>query len=192
MLSRLAANEEVLVATCDRLTAAVAEGHRITPAGEWLLDNFYLIEEQVQMARRHLPRISHVSAHMGFGSLDPSLAALVKRLAQEYRLEAESGPERLKRFAGWGKATTPEERVAQFIKNLEALEAGPHLFVEHPGLDVPEMQAIEFMIISLSMPLVCAAASVVVFVLLVALGAAGVHGPHASALLDPGIQRAGT
>src|SRR5208282_5370795 len=32
------------------------EGRRITPAGEWLLDNFYLIEEQIQLARRHLPR----------------------------------------------------------------------------------------------------------------------------------------
>ena len=31
-------------------------GRRITPAAEWLLDNFYLIEEQIQMARRHLPR----------------------------------------------------------------------------------------------------------------------------------------
>jgi cyclic beta-1,2-glucan synthetase len=29
---------------------------RITPAGEWLLDNFYLIEEQIRTARRHLPK----------------------------------------------------------------------------------------------------------------------------------------
>jgi len=28
---------------------------RIVPAGEWLLDNFYLIEEQIRTARRHLP-----------------------------------------------------------------------------------------------------------------------------------------
>jgi len=26
-----------------------------TPAAEWLLDNFYLIEDQIQLARRHLP-----------------------------------------------------------------------------------------------------------------------------------------
>ncbi|MBN1207919.1 MAG: carbohydrate-binding protein, partial [Myxococcaceae bacterium] len=50
------ANEEVLIETCDLLTAAVAEGHRITPASEWLLDNFYLVEEQVRAARRHLPK----------------------------------------------------------------------------------------------------------------------------------------
>ena len=29
---------------------------RVTPAAEWLLDNFYLIEEQIRTARRHLPR----------------------------------------------------------------------------------------------------------------------------------------
>jgi cyclic beta-1,2-glucan synthetase len=33
----------------------VNDDRRITPAGEWLLDNFYLIEEQVRTARRHLP-----------------------------------------------------------------------------------------------------------------------------------------
>ena len=56
LLARLAANERVLVETCDRLMAAVAAKHRITPAGEWLLDNFYLIEEQVRTARHHLPK----------------------------------------------------------------------------------------------------------------------------------------
>ena len=29
---------------------------RITPAGEWLLDNFYLIEEQIRAAKRLLPK----------------------------------------------------------------------------------------------------------------------------------------
>ena len=35
---------------------AVAATRRITPAGEWLLDNFYLIEEQIRTAKRHLPQ----------------------------------------------------------------------------------------------------------------------------------------
>ena len=39
-----------------RDASAVNPSRRITPAAEWLLDNFYLIEEQIQMARRHLPR----------------------------------------------------------------------------------------------------------------------------------------
>jgi cyclic beta-1,2-glucan glucanotransferase len=56
LLPRLAANESVLIDTCKRLTAAVSVNHRISPAGEWLLDNFHLIEEQIGTAKRHLPR----------------------------------------------------------------------------------------------------------------------------------------
>ena len=56
LLPRLAANEVVLVDACNLLTAAVRAKRRITPAGEWLLDNFYLIEEQIRTAKRHLPK----------------------------------------------------------------------------------------------------------------------------------------
>ena len=55
LLDRLAANETALVEVCTLLTAAVSHGRQITPAGEWLLDNFYLIEDQIRTARRHLP-----------------------------------------------------------------------------------------------------------------------------------------
>ena len=54
LLARLDGNEQTLRAF-NRATLAVNPSRRITPAAEWLLDNFYLIEEQIQMARRHLP-----------------------------------------------------------------------------------------------------------------------------------------
>jgi cyclic beta-1,2-glucan synthetase len=56
LLPRLAANESTLIDICERLTDAVAASRRITPAGEWLLDNFHLIQEQIRTAKRHLPR----------------------------------------------------------------------------------------------------------------------------------------
>jgi cellobiose phosphorylase len=56
LLSRLTENTEVISRTCEELTATVKEGRQITPASEWLLDNFYLIEEQIRTARRHLPK----------------------------------------------------------------------------------------------------------------------------------------
>ena len=56
LLPRLAANENVLIDVCRRLTVAVSVNQRITPAGEWLVDNFHLIEEQIGSAKRHLPR----------------------------------------------------------------------------------------------------------------------------------------
>ena len=56
LLSRLAENEDVLIGVRDLLAEAVKANRRITPAGEWLLDNFYLIEEQIRTAKRHLPK----------------------------------------------------------------------------------------------------------------------------------------
>jgi len=56
LILRLNENEKVLVETYGIVTAAVARKRRIPPASDWLLDNFYLIEEQIRTARRHLPR----------------------------------------------------------------------------------------------------------------------------------------
>jgi cellobiose phosphorylase len=56
LLARLSENEAVLTEVRNLLDDAVKAKRRITPAGEWLLDNFYLIEEQIRAARRHLPK----------------------------------------------------------------------------------------------------------------------------------------
>jgi cellobiose phosphorylase len=56
LLTRLAENERILTGACNLLTSAVNANRRIAPAGEWLLDNFYLIEEQIRTAKRHLPK----------------------------------------------------------------------------------------------------------------------------------------
>jgi cellobiose phosphorylase len=56
LLLRLAENEQILIQAYDLVTGAEAEGRRVAPAGEWLLDNFYLIEQQIRVTRLHLPR----------------------------------------------------------------------------------------------------------------------------------------
>ena len=56
LLARLVENEGVLLEACDLLTAAIKDNRPGTPAGEWLLDNFHLIEEQIRTAKRHLPK----------------------------------------------------------------------------------------------------------------------------------------
>src|SRR4029077_9485755 len=102
LIARLNENENILVQTYDLVTDAAERKRRNSPAAEWLLDNFYLIEEQIRTARRHLspsysrelprlsngpaatfPRvygialelISHVDGHVDSGSLDSFLAA---------------------------------------------------------------------------------------------------------------------
>lgn len=56
LLSRLEKNEAVLLKAYQLIAAAVTANRRTSPAAEWLLDNFYLIEEQIRTARRHLPK----------------------------------------------------------------------------------------------------------------------------------------
>ncbi|HEX5338864.1 MAG TPA: glucoamylase family protein [Gallionella sp.] len=48
-------NEKIL-REFNQSTLEISAGKRVTPAAEWLLDNFYLIEEQIQIAKRHFPR----------------------------------------------------------------------------------------------------------------------------------------
>ncbi|CAN5166436.1 hypothetical protein BH09GEM1_BH09GEM1_23090 [soil metagenome] len=55
LLQRLAATERVLRAVHHTLAHVAAEGLEVSPAGEWLLDNFYVVLEQVQEVRATLP-----------------------------------------------------------------------------------------------------------------------------------------
>lgn len=56
LLKRLDNNEKILLEVRNLLVEAVREKRNITPASEWLLDNFYLIEEQIAIGRKHLPK----------------------------------------------------------------------------------------------------------------------------------------
>ncbi|WP_174406732.1 GH36-type glycosyl hydrolase domain-containing protein [Desulfovibrio subterraneus] len=56
LLVRLAENETFLQGVHTQLTNDVKADHRLSPAGEWLLDNFYVIEDQIRTARQHFPK----------------------------------------------------------------------------------------------------------------------------------------
>ena len=56
LLSRLDENARVLQAAHGLLGAAATEERTTAEAGIWLLDNYYLIREQIRLARRDLPR----------------------------------------------------------------------------------------------------------------------------------------
>ena len=56
LLNRLQKNEIVLLRARQVIVATAAANRRMSPADESLLDNFYLIEEQIRTARRHLPK----------------------------------------------------------------------------------------------------------------------------------------
>lgn len=100
LLNLLDENEKILKSY--HLDTQTLNVHRrITPASGWLLDNFYLIEEQILLARRHFPKeysrelpcgitglprvyeivlelISHVDAQVDAESLDAFISAFQK------------------------------------------------------------------------------------------------------------------
>ncbi len=56
LLKRLGDNDKTLLDVRNLLVERIKTGKTISPGAEWLLDNFYLIEEQVVIARKHLPK----------------------------------------------------------------------------------------------------------------------------------------
>src|SRR5450432_2734845 len=70
LLARLAANHTSLSDAYALVADAVARGRQITPAAEWFVDNYHLIEEQVRIAERHLPvRYSRALPHLVDGTI---------------------------------------------------------------------------------------------------------------------------
>ena len=135
LLARLAGNEKILLHACGLLSGAVRQNRRITPAGEWLLDNFYLIEEQIRTAKRHLPK--RYSAELPRLAMGPSTGF---PRVYDVALEAIShgdgrvDPESLDRFVAAYQKVTPLKlgelwaipimlRLA-LIENLRRVSAG--------------------------------------------------------------------
>ena len=56
LLRRLVDNQQVIGRAVAMLEEAVSAQRRLTPAGEWLIDNIHLVEEQIRIARRHFPK----------------------------------------------------------------------------------------------------------------------------------------
>lgn len=97
------------------------------------------LRAQIELARRHLPHLSHVSAHMGTPTATPQLRAVVLKLAEAFHLRLETpGLKSARGFPG----KNPLEREAALVNLLEKLEPGRWLLVEHPGFDTPEMRAL--------------------------------------------------
>ena len=69
----------------------------------------------------------------------PQLLAIVERLSKEYCLPLEAPGAKPAGYLG-GPNATPEQKEAAMVRMIENLTPGTWLFVDHPGLDTPEMQ----------------------------------------------------
>jgi len=101
------------------------------------------LRAQIELARKHIPNLSHLSSHMGCTEIRDDVRVLLKKLSVEYKLDIHLGEHGVKGIGYKGPRGTSEEKTDSFIKMLESLEAGKtYLFVDHPALDTPEMRAI--------------------------------------------------
>jgi predicted glycoside hydrolase/deacetylase ChbG (UPF0249 family) len=98
---------------------------------------------QIELAIKKIPRISHISGHMGCTNLDDAVKKLTLRLAEEYKINIDPGTLGIKGVGYAGPHKTLDEKKKSFIAMLNSLQPGiAYLFVDHPGLDTPELRAI--------------------------------------------------
>lgn len=98
------------------------------------------LRAQIELARKMIPQVSHLSSHMGTPTCTPELRALVQKLADEYKLPIETPGAQYVPWLADSKATA-KQREAALVKALEGIGPGTWIIIEHPGLDTPEMQA---------------------------------------------------
>ena len=125
-------------------------GSNDSSAGNYLLKAGWKINDiekefraQIELALKYIPRISHLTAHMGCTNMDPKVNQLVEKLAREYKLHTENIPG-IKSLKGWDNNKTFNEKIDRFISNINNLTPGIYVFVEHPGLDNSEMHSAIF------------------------------------------------
>lgn len=119
------------------------------PQADYLLKHQINIKEveaelraQIELVKKYLPHVSHLSSHMGSSRATPELTALVDRLAAEYKLpiELKTKTTYVEGFSGASKS--PKQKEADLIKILENLPAGTHYIVEHPGYEKGDMETV--------------------------------------------------
>jgi chitin disaccharide deacetylase len=118
--------------------------------GRSILENKWKLDEveqefraQIRLVQKHVPRVSHVSAHMGCSSLSPDVSAMTRRISKELNVDIDLNEHGVKAIRYLGPKGTFAEKLASFLQALESMQpGGTYLFVDHPGLDTPELRAI--------------------------------------------------
>jgi len=110
----------------------------------WRLDDVEReLRAQIELVKRHVPRVSHVSSHMGCTSMRPDVKELTRKLTKEYGVDVWAEDHGVLPARYVGPHGSSAEKIESFLAMLDQLEAGKtYLFVDHPGLDTPELRAI--------------------------------------------------
>lgn len=118
--------------------------------GQAIKENNWKLEEienefraQIELAKKNIPWLSHITSHMGCTEISGDVKAMAKKLAQEYNLDIDLDELGIKNVYYDGASNTYEEKIDSFTKMLNKLEAGKsYMFLDHPGLDNEELRAV--------------------------------------------------
>ena len=122
----------------------------VFPPNSSLLESKPNIEEverelraQIETARRHIPRVSFLSNHMGAGMATPELRAIVEALSKEFRLPIQDAMPRNRWLSGvYAGSDSGNVKGEKLAARLESLAPGDYVHLDHAALDTPEMRAI--------------------------------------------------
>lgn len=98
---------------------------------------------QIELALKKIPRITHISGHMGCTRLDDAVRTLTEKLAKEYNIHVDLEKHDVQNVRYQGASRTGAEKKKSFAAMLGSLEKGKtYMFVDHPAFDDAEMRAI--------------------------------------------------
>jgi len=100
------------------------------------------LRAQITLAKKMIPQVTYMTAHMGFASMSPEVAAVVQKLGREYGLifwDRDVPRQNLGQV--WERGDAVEVRINKFAAKLEGLTPGTRFMLEHPATDTPEIQA---------------------------------------------------
>lgn len=129
-------------------------GNNAPPGSTGFLDSTPKLEEierelraQISFLLKHLPKTTHLSAHMGAATATPELKALTLNLAKEFKLRLEgeglSADRPLKHVPGVGTSKQSEkEKEDSLLEFIAKKQPGNWLLVTHPAYDDAETRAI--------------------------------------------------
>ncbi|MEL6572254.1 MAG: ChbG/HpnK family deacetylase [Pseudomonadota bacterium] len=113
---------------------------------DWSLDEVvWEFRAQIALGVSMFQNVSHVSSHMlrHFRDFDARLADVISDFCREFGLNDDAFGFGLPRIEGYPKLPrNTDRRIKAFVRTLEELGTGTYIFIDHPAVASPELNAL--------------------------------------------------
>ena len=125
------------------LTPRDGDGRPCLSKADWSLDEVAKeFKAQISVGVAMFRNASHVSSHMlkHFKDFDARLGDVISDLCLEFGLNDDAFGHGLPRLEGYHKFPRDTgRRIEAFLQQLDELEAGTYIFIDHPAVASPEL-----------------------------------------------------